>query len=300
MLDQVKTGAFIAQLRREKGLTQEQLAEKLGTTGKSVSRWENGKNMPDLSLFEPICRELGITVNELMSGERLDKEDYQTRLEGNIIDTINTSQTRTKRSLNKRVVALSAVLGLLAAVAVMFMIDFVRMNNYRPVIFGTWGFDYKYEPHIDTQKIKEVLEDYCAEMVKCPYHGNEQGFAAGKVYGIAEDGNDIKAYFFMLSISHYEKDGQVYECSGSSGFFAAVLNADMKGNYSVKEFLMPGGDKPFYTEEELREMFPESIFEEMPDAYVDGTVELSMEDILMQVERYYGIENYQRQFEIGE
>ena len=74
-MNQEKIGKFIAKLRKEKKLTQEQLAEKLGVTSKSISRWENGNTMPDVSLFEPLCKELNITINELLSGEKIKKEE---------------------------------------------------------------------------------------------------------------------------------------------------------------------------------------------------------------------------------
>ena len=70
-MNQVKIGLFIAQLRKEKNLTQEQLAEKLGITNKSVSRWENGKNMPDYSILKDLCEILEVDVNELLRGEKL-------------------------------------------------------------------------------------------------------------------------------------------------------------------------------------------------------------------------------------
>ena len=70
-----KIGAFIAMNRKKKGYTQEQLAEKLGVTNKTISRWENGHYMPDLSLLEPLSKELDITLNELLAGEEIVKEE---------------------------------------------------------------------------------------------------------------------------------------------------------------------------------------------------------------------------------
>ncbi len=69
-MDQLKIGSFISELRKSKKLTQEQFAEILGVTQKSVSRWETGKNMPDISLLQPIAKELDISVTELLNGER--------------------------------------------------------------------------------------------------------------------------------------------------------------------------------------------------------------------------------------
>ena len=70
-MNQEKIGNFIAAMRKEKGLTQAQLAERLGVINKTVSRWETGKNMPDYAVLKDLTRELGITVNELIRGERL-------------------------------------------------------------------------------------------------------------------------------------------------------------------------------------------------------------------------------------
>jgi len=90
-MNQVRIGKFIAECRKQKGLTQADLGGKLGVTEKSVSNWENGRNMPDLSLFKPLCDELDITINDLMSGEKITQENYQERLEENIVNTINYS-----------------------------------------------------------------------------------------------------------------------------------------------------------------------------------------------------------------
>ena len=76
-MNQEKIGKFIAECRKEKNLTQEQLAEKLGVSNKSISRWENAKTMPDISLFEPICKELDISFNELLTGEKICNNDTE-------------------------------------------------------------------------------------------------------------------------------------------------------------------------------------------------------------------------------
>lgn len=75
-MDQQKIGKFIADHRKEKKLTQEQLAEKLGITDRAISKWENGRGMPDLSLMKPLCKELGITINELLLDNNIElKQD---------------------------------------------------------------------------------------------------------------------------------------------------------------------------------------------------------------------------------
>lgn len=88
-MDMKKIGAFIAACRKEKGYTQQQLAEKLGVTNKTVSRWETGKYVPDFSLMRPLCEELGISLNELFSGERIEEEHLEEKSEENISNTID-------------------------------------------------------------------------------------------------------------------------------------------------------------------------------------------------------------------
>ncbi len=78
-MNQQKIGIFISRCRKEKGMTQGQLAERLGITDKAVSKWETGKSMPDLSLFVPLCGLLGITLNELFAGERIPAEQLKEK-----------------------------------------------------------------------------------------------------------------------------------------------------------------------------------------------------------------------------
>ena len=84
-MNQEKIGKFIAECRKEKGLTQVQLAEKLGTTDKSISKWENGVCLPDSSLYEPLCNILEITINELFAGKKIKDEDYKKVADENLI-----------------------------------------------------------------------------------------------------------------------------------------------------------------------------------------------------------------------
>lgn len=109
-MNQEKIGKFISTLRKEKKLTQEQLAEKIGVTNRSISRWENGKTMPDLSLLEPLSNLLGITINELISGEKIKEEKIIPTLEKSLINTIDYSNQKIK-SEHKRVSILFMAIG---------------------------------------------------------------------------------------------------------------------------------------------------------------------------------------------
>lgn len=96
-MEQEKIGKFILQLRKEKNMTQKELAEKLGVTDRAISKWENGRGMPELSLIKPLCEILDVPVNELLSGERLVEDNYQQRLEENILNTIDYANKKMER-----------------------------------------------------------------------------------------------------------------------------------------------------------------------------------------------------------
>ncbi len=87
-MDKVKIGQFISKCRKDKQLTQEQLAELLSVTGKSVSKWENGNSLPDASLYEPLCSILDITINELFAGQRIKDEDYKRIADDNLMQML--------------------------------------------------------------------------------------------------------------------------------------------------------------------------------------------------------------------
>ena len=88
-MDQTKIGKFIASKRKEHGLTQSQLAEKLGITDKAVSKWETGKSLPDLSLFTPLCSLLDITLNELLLGEVIPDDCLKEKSDQVLFDVIS-------------------------------------------------------------------------------------------------------------------------------------------------------------------------------------------------------------------
>lgn len=94
-MNQEKIGSFIAENRKAKGLTQIEFAEKLGVSNKSVSRWETGKNMPDVSLFLPICDMLEISVNELIIGEHITTQESK-KADEVFVETIKASNKKLK------------------------------------------------------------------------------------------------------------------------------------------------------------------------------------------------------------
>ena len=104
-MDQIRSGRLIAEERKKKGYTQRQLAEKLNISDKTISKWECGNGFPEVSLLLPLCDELGITVNDLLSGEIVPREDYQKKAENNMVEMIR------EREANKKQFTLTLLLG---------------------------------------------------------------------------------------------------------------------------------------------------------------------------------------------
>lgn len=111
-MDQSKTGKFIAQARRAQNLTQRQLADQLGISDKTVSKWECGKGLPEVSLMLPLCEILQITVNDLLSGEKVAEGEYQKKAEENMMDLIR------ENAENKERMTLSIICGVITVIAV--------------------------------------------------------------------------------------------------------------------------------------------------------------------------------------
>ncbi len=117
-MDIIKIGKYIAENRKRKNMTQEQLAGKIGVTSKTISRWENGNYMPDISLLKPISEELGVTLNDLLSGEKVEKEHYQEKFEENMINTIDYTSKKIYEK-NRAIGLLLIVFGVIGSISAM-------------------------------------------------------------------------------------------------------------------------------------------------------------------------------------
>lgn len=98
-MDQIKTGKFIATLRKEKELSQEHLGEKLGVTNKTISRWENDNYMTDIEMLSLLSKEFDVSINELISGERFFEEDFKKAADNNLVMALNNSAFTLKEKI---------------------------------------------------------------------------------------------------------------------------------------------------------------------------------------------------------
>ena len=136
-MDQVKIGRFIAECRKNANLTQMQLAEKLNITDRAVSKWETGKAMPDSSIMLDLCDVLKISVNDLFSGEVVTVDNYNKKLENNLLEMV-----KQKEQADKRLLFLEIFIGIVVSVillALIFVAAFVPMADWLRIVLIVAG-----------------------------------------------------------------------------------------------------------------------------------------------------------------
>ena len=133
-MEQVKIGKFIASKRKEQGLTQLQLAEKLGITDRAVSKWETGKSLPDASLMPELCKLLKITINDLLCGEVVSVENYNEKAEKALLEMVKKEEMQNKKlMMYENVIGFSSTLSFLIQVFV--AVFFVKNTTAQILLF---------------------------------------------------------------------------------------------------------------------------------------------------------------------
>lgn len=126
-MDQIKIGKFISECRKKNNLTQMQLAEKLNITDRAISKWENGKAMPDSSIMLDLCSELKINVNELLSGEMIDMKEYDRKTEELLLEMARKEEINNRKLLNAMYVII--VLSIIAVVTIVVLAQYFISDN---------------------------------------------------------------------------------------------------------------------------------------------------------------------------
>jgi transcriptional regulator with XRE-family HTH domain len=137
-MDQIKIGRFIAARRKEVGLTQLELAEKLNISDRAISKWENGKSLPDASIMIELCEILGIGINELFYGEMINMNENDKKY-----DEIILAMKKEQEDSTKRLLSMEIVIGVLISIvffALIFIASFVEMEDWLRITLIMTGF----------------------------------------------------------------------------------------------------------------------------------------------------------------
>ncbi|MDE6387889.1 MAG: helix-turn-helix domain-containing protein [Lachnospiraceae bacterium] len=122
-MDQIKIGRFIAESRKSRNLTQRQLADALSISDKTISKWECGKGLPEASLLIPLCEALNITVNDLLSGEKIFPTDYQKKAEENMMSLVKENEENRKRMMSSIITSMITIIAVCALIVIAAYIE---------------------------------------------------------------------------------------------------------------------------------------------------------------------------------
>ena len=162
-MDQIKIGKFIAERRRSVELTQMQLAEKLGITDRAVSKWENGKAMPDSSIMLELCGILKINVNDLLSGEVVTVENYGKEIENKLLEVV-----KEKQECDRRLLTLEWVIGIFTVIILLvpcILAAYLPIENWIRIVMIATAFPIAFVGFFFALRIEQVAGYY--ECAKC-------------------------------------------------------------------------------------------------------------------------------------
>ena len=156
-MDQLKIGKFIAECRKQNRLTQMQLAEKLNITDRAISKWENGKSLPDSSIMLELCEVLGITVNDLLSGEVVSVNDNRNS------EKLLLEMVKEKEKADERLLTIEIVIGTISTIlslALIFVAAYAPMETWLRVVLFVTGFVFLFVIAFCMLKIEQVAGYY--------------------------------------------------------------------------------------------------------------------------------------------
>lgn len=283
-MDQEKIGKFILELRKDKKMTQQELADKIGVTDRAISKWENGRGMPDISLMKPLCEILDITLNELISGEKIDKKEYQKKSDENILKTIKYTNKKTK-FFKKFLICLISVFLILI---LMFIIDVRKMNQNEEVVFSTWGFDYFPAINLNDEEIEIAVRNYLIEKGdnESKHYDGEKTFVSMRVFLLDEVTKDdyYNFYAWVLEGKYYLENNEIKESSASSIPYKFVIKKK-DGKFIVVDYKIPR-DGSYYPKD-IKNIFPRDVRSFIDDVHSDGTIKRLQLDIDEQTKLYF-------------
>ncbi len=262
-MNQEKIGKFIASLRKNKKMTQEELAEKMNVSINAVSKWERGLSLPDVSLFKKLCNELGISIEELINGE---KDNSDNAKEKAIINTLNENKNIKKK--NNIIIIFIAII--FVTIIIIFL-DYSRGLNINLVSDA----NYLYDIVIDYLREDEFNHNPDA------HEKDFNAFYSYHGFGIEKDGDYKYVYMWVYNQNYYlEGERSLAIASGSSLAIKAIFKND---NLIKVEYPKDGS----YYVSSIKKMFPKVIAKQV----LNFNDEKNINKLFMEVEnkknKYY-------------
>ena len=179
-------GRFISEVRKKKGLTQKELAEQLSVTDKAVSKWETGRSAPDIALLEPLARELGVSVVEILQGEKIEEENFPAVSDEVVVTTMKKDKKKLKRAV---IIAVSIMLSIL----LLLQINFYCYHYFTTI------------PKDDISAIEKEATEYVGKFTG--YYDTD--FQNGKIAKAVQKG---KYYFYLIEGTNETNEKRLNLC----------------------------------------------------------------------------------------
>ncbi len=294
-MEQEKIGKFIQELRRQNKMTQQELADKLNVTDRAISHWENGRRLPDISLFKPICEIFNISVNELISGERIDNSTILRKTEENIINTLNINKKNKKKSI--------LIIGcLVITILVILYFAFSYYRNLYPK-FDIYNisvsdsqignkkslkkqFEYKSNYNIWYYGVDEVLlcdsKNNCYKMKSAILHNQISIDKLKQFLDFQTEFNNLKKFKF------YDEKSKLYSNDNYSVLFCDTIEGNKEvyiGNNDMLKKLGDGfcGKKTNISKEFIRTYRIVSVIPDNSEEYINVVITQFQSDDLISV-----------------
>ncbi len=265
-MNQDKTGKFIAKCRKDKNMTQEQLAEKMGVSINAVSKWERGLSFPDVSLYKKLCKELGINIEELINGEKDKSEEAKERA---IISTIKETKKIEKNS--------KKLLIIISAVFLIIVLAFIYYNIKLKVDLVN-DSDFLYDEVINFIREKDFKENpdskYKDFNVFYSYHG----------FGIEKKNSYKYVYMWIYEQSYYiepEEYGGALAISSSSSIPIKAIFKDNK----IQDVIYPKDGDNYVPS--IKEMFPGIIEHQVLNFDKEKNINKLFNEVEQKKNKYY-------------
>lgn len=265
-MNQDKTGKFIAKCRKDKNMTQEQLAEKMGVSINAVSKWERGLSFPDVSLYKKLCKELGINIEELINGEKDKSEEAKERA---IISTIKETK-KIKKNSKKIIIFISAIFLIIVLALIYYNIKLkVKLVN---------DSDFLYDEVINFIREKDFKENpdskYKDFNVFYSYHG----------FGIEKKNSYKYVYMWIYEQSYYIEPEEYVGALAISSSSSIPIKAIFKDN-KIQDVIYPKDGDNYVSS--IKEMFPGIIEHQVLNFDKEKNINKLFNEVEQKKNKYY-------------
>lgn len=275
-MDQKKTGSFLRELRMEKGLTQAELAEQLNTTNRSVSRWETGSTMPDISILVELAEFYQVDIKEIIDGER-----QSEKMDADVKETVEKVAEYSKTTGRKKTAKVILIMSLpIIVLSVLLIILFsTRSMQVVPDTYPVYQ-----QVYIDEKITDNIITKYVIDHMPIG-EGNSKSFANIAVFSAEEKQNgDYYVYTWVLESVYSYEGGMLSAGSGSSYPCRFELIRENDGFRIVNADIPRDGN---YYLEDIKKLFPGYVVDMITNVHQDGTVDRLTDKTLADAKTYF-------------